>query len=285
MQPPTNSKIVHPAQPEARQRVHIKFKIDEEIASTQPAAKVAPKKKMSKIKEFFYFLLTAKLIFALIFFGLNYSAYSKQIGFWVGNLSASVVEAGVDSYAATDTDGGTAKLMRDAKQPAAETISGIPHLNLQATPPDNRLIVPRLNINAPIQETPGVNITDPWTQIEESVQEALRNGVVRLPNTALPGETGNAFITGHSSYYPWDEGRYKDIFALLPQIEIGDEIIVFYDQKKYVYIVSDIDEVKPDDVFVMGKTKDTRLTLMTCVPIGTTLKRLIVTAHLASEVK
>ncbi len=287
MQLKLEPKVESQIRTKGHRRIHIKHNHNLISASVaQPMPKIIVRKPKSKIKEGISFLATAAVIFLFTFFSLNYSAYSKQISFWAENLSASTITAGeleqpAETPNTVTTTDDTQLVVSNFKKPKV-TIGGIPKLDLNVTPPDNRIIIPRLHINAPIKETaPGVDITDPWSQIEESVQAALLEGVVRLPNTARPGQVGNAFLTGHSSYYPWVKSLYKDIFALLPKIQIGDEIIVYYDQQRYVYIVSDLDEVSPKDVFVMGKTKDARLTLMTCVPIGTTLKRLVVTALLA----
>ena len=154
----------------------------------------------------------------------------------------------------------------------------------EVAPPDNRLIIPSLSIQAPIQTPANVDLTAAnWETIESQVQDALQNGVVSFPGTAKPGERGNAFITGHSSYYPLLPGRYKDVFALLPQIKIGDEIEVWQNERKFTYRVSDKKEVSPRDVGVLENTQDYRLTLMTCTPVGTALHRLIVTAELVKS--
>lgn len=116
---------------------------------------------------------------------------------------------------------------------------------------------------------------------ENKIQEALREGVVHYPFTANPDQYGNVFITGHSSYYPWDEGKYKEIFALLHKLEIGDEYAIYFKGKKFQYLVKEIYEVKPDDVSVLEQPTDKKIsTLMTCTPVGTVLKRLIVKAEL-----
>ena len=119
--------------------------------------------------------------------------------------------------------------------------------------------------------------------MHEIFMEELKKGVVRYPGTARPGEVGNAFVFGHSSNYPWIKSEYNDIFALLDNLATGDEIIVFYDQVKYVYHVTDRATVKPGDVKTLESRDKTRkeLSLMTCWPVGTTLERLIIFAELA----
>ncbi len=68
------------------------------------------------------------------------------------------------------------------------------------------------------------------------------------------------------------------------KLEPGDEIKLFYEDKEYRYQVTETKKVKNDAVeyLAQDETKKT-LTLMTCWPAGTTLKRLIVKAELLEE--
>jgi len=117
-----------------------------------------------------------------------------------------------------------------------------------------------------------------WGALEADIQEALKGGVVHYPGTAQAGDSGNVVLTGHSSYFPWDPGRFKDVFALLHEIVIGDDIIVYHDQQKVKYTVYETKVVTPDQVQVLTQEGEERLTLITCTPVGTNLKRLIVLA-------
>ena len=81
----------------------------------------------------------------------------------------------------------------------------------------------------------------------------LENGIVRYPGSAKPGEKGNAFIFGHSSNFPWLDGDYKDVFARLHTLALGDEVIVYYGQKKYTYKITKKQVVKPGDVSVLKR--------------------------------
>lgn len=148
-------------------------------------------------------------------------------------------------------------------------------------PFENRLIIPKLGANVPIVN-PSTDslVQENWKKFEEDIQSSLRNGVVHYPGSARPGQAGNFFVTGHSSYYPWDDGKYKDVFARLSELEIGDIYIVYYGGDKYVYKVTSKKEVKPSDTSVLDQPTDKRIgTLMTCSPVGTTLRRLIITSQ------
>lgn len=136
-----------------------------------------------------------------------------------------------------------------------------------ATQP-NYLVIPKIGVVAPIS----------WNVMESGIDTALKKGIAHYKKTALPDEIGNTFIFGHSSYYWWAEGSYKQVFALLDKVEKGDRIYVNYKKTIYAYVVTDKVVVGPDDVSVMAQSNQKILSLMTCVPVGTNLKRLVVKA-------
>lgn len=106
-----------------------------------------------------------------------------------------------------------------------------------------------------------------------------------LPGSALPGERGNVFITGHSSLTQlFRQDNYKAIFAFLPNIKKGDEIRVEADGVTYKYIVESQKIVAPSEVWVVNPPDSVGryLSLMTCVPPGFNTKRLVVLAKLQS---
>lgn len=109
--------------------------------------------------------------------------------------------------------------------------------------------------------------------------------LAHLPGSALPGEKGNVFITGHSSLVQFfRQDNYKAIFANLPKLEKGDEILVDAGGTEYKYTVVAMRVVDPTETWVINPPdEDGRyLTLMTCVPPGLSVKRLIVLAKLSS---
>ncbi len=111
----------------------------------------------------------------------------------------------------------------------------------------------------------------------------FEQNLAHLPGTALPGEKGNVFISGHSSltqfYRP---GNFKAIFAKIPKLEKGDLIEVEVLGQKYQYIIEGIKVVEPKEVSIINPPdKSGRyLSLMTCVPPGFNTKRLVVLARL-----
>jgi LPXTG-site transpeptidase (sortase) family protein len=107
--------------------------------------------------------------------------------------------------------------------------------------------------------------------------------LAHLPGTALPGEKGNVFITGHSSFIQlYKNDDYKAIFANLPKVKKGDTVLVEAGGQVFTYEVKGLNIVDPKDVGVINPPEPNGryLTLMTCVPPGLFLKRLIVLAEL-----
>jgi len=135
------------------------------------------------------------------------------------------------------------------------------------------LKIPKLKIEVPI--IPNVDGSD-----ETAYLKALESGVAHFAGTALPGEGGNIFIFGHSSYYANQPGNYKTVFKNLNNLQIGDEIVVRFNGQDYVYSVNQKKQVKPSDVEYLAPTSSEQLSLMTCWPPGTTSYRLIVIALL-----
>lgn len=256
------------------------------------------------------YLLLSGSIFLVLLVSLNYSAYSNRIINWVNpealiqardevnNLLTSVTS--VSAYA---SDAPTGEHKEDLDTVTTKILSSDPSIvysrdyapkgliawieekdqntTFSLSPYENRIIIPRMGENIPL-----VNVSiDKWASFEtmhEVFMEELRKWVVRYPGTAEPGEDGNVFIFGHSSNYPWVKSEYNSVFALLDQLQDGDEIIIYYFQKKYVYKVKERTVVKPGDVKTLEARDHTKkeLSLMTCWPVGTTLERMIIFAEL-----
>ena len=128
-------------------------------------------------------------------------------------------------------------------------------------------------------------ISIPKLQIEQAKVEVDSNdltlGLAHLPGSALPGEKGNVFISGHS-ILPFFKKGDKAVFAKLPDIKEEDMIKVYVAGMQFNYKVISIKIVNPKDLSVI-KSPDQLgryLTLMTCVPPGLNTKRLIVLAKL-----
>lgn len=113
----------------------------------------------------------------------------------------------------------------------------------------------------------------------------LSKQLIQYPDTAMPGTPGSPVIFGHSilpQFY--NPKNYMSIFSLLPTLTKGDTITVDYDGVTYTYIVTGKKEVFPTDLSPLEQQYDAKtLKLITCVPPGLKLRRLVVTADLVSQ--
>ena len=228
----------------------------------------------NQMRHFFRIGATATLLFAIFFLLFNAPAYTQILK---SNLFAteSILEQHIVEEAPPEQE-----LLVMSKDPIKQK-QEFPELALAVTAPDNRLIIPAINKNIPIVEVSTESLAaNDWTTLDAEILEALKNGVVHYPGTAEPGDKGNTFITGHSSYHFWDEGDYKDVFALLPELEVGDYIITYYNQQKFTYQITEKREVAPSEVDVLAQPDAHQITLMTCTPVGTNLKRLVLIGEL-----
>ncbi len=224
-------------------------------------------------------IATSALIFMALFFIMNFSAYSEL---FKSKLDALRGQYALSPYLTQmlEPEGSmpTQQLLPLTKT-VDESIKQIPALAMEIVPPDDRIIIPRIAKNVPIVRVKTENLLKrDWGALEKDIQSALQDGVIHYPGTAYPGEHGNVVITGHSSYFVWDPGRFKDVFALLHQVTEGDTVIIYYNQQKYSYIVYEKKVVMPDQVNVLAQEGGDRVTLITCTPVGTNLKRLVVLA-------
>lgn len=144
------------------------------------------------------------------------------------------------------------------------------------TKPQKKVVAP---VNAYTLSIPKLRIQDATVIIGG---DDLDKSLIHYGGTGLPGDYGNAVIFGHSTlpqfYNPKD---YKTIFSTLPTLKIGDEIIVKYDGISYRYVIYNMTVTDPADLSPLEQQfDDSYITLITCVPPGTTWKRLNVRARL-----
>lgn len=139
---------------------------------------------------------------------------------------------------------------------------------------DFSIVIPKINANALV-----VKNVDPFNS--QIYQQALTKGVAHAKGTSTPDKPGNTFIFAHSAGNWYQANQFNAVFYLLNKLVGGDEIIVYYQNQKYEYIVQETKLVDSKNTSYMSiNSPQPQLTLMTCWPPGTTLKRLIVIAIL-----
>lgn len=162
--------------------------------------------------------------------------------------------------------------------PGNSTDEGITALDptvTTAVSEDNRLMIPKLNVDVPVS----FGIPNDTA----SVNAAMETGVAHfmIPGaSAFPGEIGNTVITGHSAGDIYSNMQYKFIFSGLERLVPGDLIYIDYNGTRYTYSVTGSEVVEPTEVSkLVYETDKPMLTLITCTPLGTSRYRLLVSAE------
>jgi len=135
------------------------------------------------------------------------------------------------------------------------------------------LVIPKIKVNVPV-------VKDVDANIPKEYFEKLKLGVGHYKGTPFPDSAGNVVIFGHSSAVPGVTiSKYAEAFLLLDKLVPGDIINLFYKSNKYTYKVDHIEEIEPTNLDVIKNTNSGQLTLITCWPPGTDIKRLVAIAN------
>jgi sortase A len=109
----------------------------------------------------------------------------------------------------------------------------------------------------------------------------LKQSLIHYAGTAFPGNLGNAVIFGHSVLPQFfNPQNYLTIFSTLHKLKPGDTMEVAADGATFTYKISEMYETAPDDLSPLAQAYNGRyMTLITCTPPGTYLRRLIIKAY------
>jgi sortase A len=143
-------------------------------------------------------------------------------------------------------------------RPMVQSLANIP---VPTPAPDQavRLQIPRLNVDAPVVQGDG------WEQ--------LKKGVGQHIGSANPGQNGNVVLSAHNDVY-------GELFRHLDQLQPGDNVIVYTQQRQHVYVIDRTVIVEPTAVEVMASTGSPTVTLISCYPYLVDSERIVVFARL-----
>ncbi|MEQ8196622.1 MAG: class D sortase [Clostridiaceae bacterium] len=122
------------------------------------------------------------------------------------------------------------------------------------------MTIPKISLSAAIGEGVG--------------KETLSYALGHFEGTALPGQTGNFCVAGHSS------STYSEYFNRLEELAAGDDIIVKSKTGEYTYKIYEKKVVEPTEISVLDSTNAATVTLITCTPLGSATHRLIIKGKL-----
>lgn len=207
----------------------------------------------------------------------NFAALRQTADFTVPSVSGPSALDAVDGWsvqaaalARTEHEDGWGARLRDGSAPTAGPAVAIPFVSAGPFPPATRVQIPRLDIDSPVTElgTKYVN--------GELVWDTPKFSVGHHRGTAQPGENGNAVFSGHISSPLSNEGN---VFSRLPEIKLGDAIIVSTPVARIQYVVTETKVVDPSRIEIMDPTPEPQATFITCYPDWVYTHRFIVIAR------
>jgi len=145
-------------------------------------------------------------------------------------------------------------------QPMVQSLANLP---IPTAAPDQaiRIQIPAINIDAPVVQGDG------WEQ--------LKKGVGQNVGSADPGQNGNMILSAHNDVY-------GELFRNLDKLAPGDQVVLYTQQRQYVYVVDRTAVVEPTAVEVMASTGSPTVTLISCYPYLVDKQRIVVFARLQS---
>jgi LPXTG-site transpeptidase (sortase) family protein len=165
------------------------------------------------------------------------------------------------------------KVVKNNQNGFAEILAGDKQQILIPKDAEFSISIPKIGASAKI--FPNVDPSNP-----NEFLTVLQKGIAHAKGSVFPGMQGNVYLFAHSADSWWNVGRYNAVFYLLQHLKAGDEIVVFFDGKRYEYVVSQTMVSNPEDITLLTQAQggEKKLVLQTCWPPGTTWKRFYVIA-------
>lgn len=132
-----------------------------------------------------------------------------------------------------------------------------------------RISIPHIGVDTIVQNPATTNIS--------VLDDLLTKGSVRYPGSGLAGK-GNMFLFGHSTGLRVVNNQAYRAFNNIKNLQAGDEITVYAENKKYIYRVRDVTLVDSTEAWVDLSVTSPMLTLSTCNTFGKKEERHVVQA-------
>jgi LPXTG-site transpeptidase (sortase) family protein len=134
---------------------------------------------------------------------------------------------------------------------------------------ENILEIPKILVST--------EIVFPQTKDINTLYKLLDSGVIYYPDSVLPTETGQITILGHSAPPGWPKIKHDTVFSNLDKLNIGDEIYLNINKRKYTYIIRDKKIIDKGQEIDNSLTNNTNvIVLVSCYPPGKDYKRIVV---------
>jgi sortase A len=160
-----------------------------------------------------------------------------------------------------DAQGNTRPNLEEIPEHLRPMVQSLENIPIPTAAPDQaiRIQIPALAVDAPIVQGDG------WEQLKKGVGQNLAS--------ALPGQNGNMILSAHNDVY-------GELFRYLDKLVPGDQVIIYTQQRQYVYVVDRTAIVEPTAVEVMASTGSPTATLISCYPYLVNDQRIVIFARL-----
>jgi sortase A len=142
-------------------------------------------------------------------------------------------------------------------------------------PAPDAIVIPSIGVESPV--VPVGIVVNKDGELE---WETPKHAVGHHAGTATPGVWGNVVLSGHISSPIRREGN---VFNRLPQVKLGDEVVLTTAEGVYTYQVVSRRVVEPTEISVLDPTDTPTLTLLTCYPDLIYTHRLVLRAEPVSH--
>jgi sortase A len=197
--------------------------------------------------------------------GARTSSHARYVSYPVPDQTPTSLEDGAAPDAADAVDSPALADYVDAR-PAAEQVSrsaSVPPPSIEGLPRGaiGRIEIPKVGLSQPMFEGVGL--------------DTLANGPGHWPETAMPGDSGNAVVAGHRV-------THTHPFLDIDQLNPGDQVILTTAAGRFTYAVTESFVVTPDATWIANPTPDATLTLFACHPKHQKSHRFVVVGHLVA---
>ena len=244
------------------------------------------------------------VLFILSFLVVNWDDVSWAFNYRVvSGLASGTFEprAGVQEIAALDRSAGNAERAEDFRNDEQRESGDCDMDNSQVS--ENRESIPvqqggsdtqknaqenynNMNLSEGVIQIPKIGISAPLVFTDNSdngyLHKKLDSGVVHYPRSALPGGSGQTIVLGHSAPANWPKIKYDWVFSNLNSLNVGDQIIITYNNKEYLYSVIRKAFLNKGEEMPQQDLTNSQNTLISvsCWPPGKDYKRIAVESEL-----
>lgn len=262
--------VVAPDMESSFDHLHSGALLDEDDASGSGVA--SPRARRRRFLDYFLLIIEVAAVAGFIFVVFNGLSLIQELNREVASaleqptltptplIVAVVLPSG---HTPPNAEGGTRPNDAEIPEHLRPLVQSLANIPVPTPGPEQaiRIRIPAINVDAPIVQGDG------WEQ--------LKKGVGQHIGSSDPGKAGNLILSAHNDIF-------GEIFRDLDQLEPGDEIVVYTNQRSYTYAVVDSKIVEPTAVEVMKPTKESTVTLISCYPYMVDDKRIVVIAKLQS---